>query len=217
MKEVVKRENVTKKFKGEQVLKGVSLDLEPGKIYGIVGKNGSGKTVLFKCIIGLLKVTTGTIYVHDKNIGKETDFAEDAGIIIEKPGFINGYTGFENLKYLAEIRHIIGDSEIKKAMIDVGLEPESKKKTGKYSLGMKQKLAFAQAIMEKPQLLVLDEPMNGLDQESIKNIKQLLIGLKEKGTTILMSSHYLEDTEMCDELYKMKDGKIYRLDDRQFN
>lgn len=207
MEYIAEIKNVSKKFGDETAVREVSLSLEPGKIYGIAGRNGSGKTVLFKMIIGFLRPTTGKIIVNGKEVGKDTDFAEDIGIIIETPGFLGGFCGYKNLEYLAAIRKRIGKEEIRKSMESVGLDPDSRKKVKKYSLGMRQRLGIAQAIMEHPKFLILDEPMNGLDREGAAEIRKLFLRLKEEGATILLSSHHREDMdELCDEAYEMEDG-----------
>lgn len=211
MEYVAEIKNVSKRFGDETVVREVSLSLEPGKIYGIAGRNGSGKTVLFKMVIGFLRPTMGKIFVHGKEIGKDADFAEDTGIIIETPGFLGGFSGYKNLEYLAAIKKKIGREEIRKSMELVGLDPDSRKKVKKYSLGMRQRLGIAQAIMEHPKFLVLDEPMNGLDREGAAEIRELFLRLKEKGTTILLSSHHREDMEeLCDKVYGMEDGRLQR-------
>lgn len=209
MTEIISIENLTKRFGGVPALENVNLSIEKGKIYGIIGRNGSGKTVLFKLITGYLKPTGGRVVVNGKEIGKDTDFAENIGIIIENPGFLNGYTGFKNLAYLAGIRNVIGKEEIRKSMEKVGLDPDSHKKVGKYSLGMKQRLGIAQAIMEDPEILILDEPMNSLDNQGVKDIRDLLMGLREEGKTIILASHNKEDIEiLCDEVYEMDQGRL---------
>ena len=204
----IRIENLCKNFKQEHVLKNITIEFEPGNIYGLVGKNGSGKTVLFKCMIGLLKPTSGKIFYDNEQLGENMDFAPNTGFIIETPGFLPQYTGYKNLKYLANIQNIIDDEDIIKAIELVGLDAKSKKRVGKYSLGMRQRLGIAQAIMENPQVLILDEPMNGLDQEGIEEVKQLLISLKNQGKTIILASHYLEDMEICDIVYGMEHGNI---------
>ena len=144
-----------------------------------------------------------------KEIGKDRDFADNIGIIIENPGFLNGYTGFKNLEYLANIRNVIGKEEIRESMEKVGLDPCSNKKVGKYSLGMKQRLGIAQAIMENPEILILDEPMNGLDNQGVEDVRGILMGLREEGKTIILASHNKEDIEiLCDEVYEMDRGKL---------
>lgn len=209
MESMIRVDNVTKKFGEETVLDNVSFRFERGKIYGIIGRNGSGKTVLFKTIIGFLKPTSGRVVVDGKEIGKDADFADNIGIIIETPGFLSSFNGYKNLEYLAGIKKIIGKEEIRKSMHRVGLEPDSRKKVGKYSLGMRQRLGIAQAIMENPDILILDEPMNGLDRQGVEEVRQILLGLKEEGKTILLASHNKEDIEiLCDEVYEMERGRV---------
>ena len=209
MESIIKVEKVTKKFGSDIALNNVSIEFERGKIYGIVGRNGSGKTVLFKTIIGFLKPTGGRIIVDGKEIGKDTDFADNTGIIIETPGFLSAYSGYKNLEYLASIKNIIGEKEIKKSMERVGLDPNSKKKVGKYSLGMRQRLGIAQAIMENPDILILDEPMNGLDNQGVEDVREILLNLKDEGKSIILASHNKEDIEvLCDEVYEMDHGKL---------
>lgn len=205
---IVKLDSVSKSFKKDSVLTDVSVEFEQGKIYGIVGKNGAGKTVLFKVIAGFLRPTSGHVYVKDKEIGINSDFAEDIGLIIETPGFLSQYSAYKNLEYLASIRNKITEKEIREAIRLVGLDDKSKKKVGKFSLGMRQRLGIAQAIMENPELIILDEPMNGLDKNGIAIVKDLLRKLKEEGKTIIMASHYAEDMEICDEVFEMEDGKL---------
>lgn len=209
MAEVIKIENLTKKFGDVTALENVNLSMERGKIYGVVGRNGSGKTVLFKLIAGYLRPTAGRVIVSGKEIGKDTDFAENIGIIIENPGFLKGYTGFKNLAYLASIRNVIGKEEIRASMEKVGLDPDSRKKVGKYSLGMKQRLGIAQAIMEDPGILILDEPMNSLDKQGVEEVRGILKGLRDEGKTIMLASHNKEDIEvLCDEVYEMDRGRL---------
>ena len=205
---IVKLDSVSKSFKKDSVLTDVSVEFEQGKIYGIVGKNGAGKTVLFKVIAGFLRPTSGHVYVKDKEIGVNSDFAEDIGLIIETPGFLSQYSAYKNLEYLASIRNKMTEKEIREAIRLVGLDDKSKKKVGKFSLGMRQRLGIAQAIMENPELIILDEPMNGLDKNGIAIVKDLLRKLKEEGKTIIMASHYAEDMEICDEVFEMEDGKL---------
>jgi len=174
-------ENATKKFGTQTVLNNVSLTLEDGKIYGFVGQNGCGKTVLFKSICGFIYLDRGTITVDGKVIGKDIDIIKDAGIIIESPGFLPNYSAFKNLKFLTMIKDNIGDEQIKSTLISVGLDSESKKVVGKFSLGMRQRLGIAQAIMENPHILILDEPMNGLDKRGVEDIRKILMDLKKKG------------------------------------
>ena len=212
MEYIAEIRNVSKKFGDETVVREVTMSLEAGKIYGVAGRNGSGKTVLFKMIIGFLRPSSGKIFVHGKEIGKDVDFAEDIGIIIETPGFLVSFNGYKNLEYLDCIKKQIGKEEIRLSMKLVGLDPDSKKKVKKYSFGMRQRLGIAQAIMEHPKYLILDEPMNGLDREGAANIRALFLKLKEEGVTILLASHHREDIEeLCDEVYEMEDGRLRRI------
>jgi len=207
----VKIEHVTKRFGEDLVLKEVNLTLKVGQVYGVVGNNGSGKTVLMKCICGFLPVTTGTIRVFGKEIGRDVDFPESLGVIIETPGFLTQYTGVKNLEILADMKRMISKADIRLILKKVGLDPDMKKPVGKYSLGMRQRLGIAQAIMEEPNLLVLDEPFNGLDAEGVLQMRKLLLGKKALGTTILLSSHNAEDIEtLCDTVSKMEQGKVLR-------
>lgn len=208
MSEIVKVENVTKYFKQEKVLDDVNMNLETGHIYGIVGKNGAGKTVLFKIIAGFIKPSSGKVTVAGKIIGVDRDFPDSLGLIIEIPGFLSQYNAYQNLLYLANINNKISKEDVKESIRMVGLDPGSNKKVGKFSLGMRQRLGIAQAIMENPNLIILDEPMNGLDKKGIEDVKELLLKLKGDGKTILMASHYAEDMEICDEVFQMEDGKL---------
>ena len=209
MESIIKVDKVIKKFGSDIALNNVSIEFERGKIYGIVGRNGSGKTVLFKTIIGFLKPASGRVIVDGKEIGKDTDFADNIGIIIETPGFLSSYSGYKNLEYLASIKNSIEKKEIKESMERVGLDPNSKKKVGKYSLGMRQRLGIAQAIMENPDILILDEPMNGLDNQGVEDVREILLNLKDEGKSIILASHNKEDIEvLCDEVYEMDHGKL---------
>ena len=200
MEEKIRIENVTKKFGSYAALDGISLSFEKGKIHGMIGRNGSGKTVLFKCICGFL---------DGKQIGKEIEAPESIGAIIETPGFLPGYSARQNLQFLAGIRRKIGKKEIDEAIRKVGLDPEAKKHVGKYSLGMRQRLGIAQTIMEEPSLLILDEPMNGLDNQGVQEMRQLFLKLKEEGKTILLASHNREDiAALCDTTVEIDRGKI---------
>ena len=204
---VVKIENVTKVYGNQTVLNNVSLICEKGNIYGLVGRNGSGKTVLLKCICGLIHPTSGVVHVWGKQIGKDVDFAEDTGFIIESPGFLPRETALANLKHLALIQGNTRITEIIESLKTVGLDPFLKKPVGKYSMGMRQRLGIAQAIMEKPHLLILDEPMNGLDNHGVEDIRSVLLLLKESGVTIILASHFKEDISyLCDEVYQIDAG-----------
>ena len=201
--------DLTKKFKEATVLDNITVDFEKGKVHGLIGRNGSGKTMLMKCICGIVPYKIGEIRVNDKIIGKDVDIPSNVGVIIETPGFLPNYSGFNNLKFLAKIRNKIGKDEIKAAIKSVGLNPDDKKHVGKYSLGMRQRLGLAQAIMEDPQLLILDEPMNGLDKDGVKDMRQYLLDLKAKGKTILIASHSAEDIDvLCDTVCEMDKGML---------
>lgn len=205
----VRLEQVSKKFGEEWALKEVSVQFERGKIYGIVGNNGSGKTVFMKCICGLLPITSGRIWVGGKEIGKEIDFPESLGVIIETPGFLSGLTGRKNLEILADLKKRTDRTGIEEAMRKVGLSPDMKKQVSKYSLGMRQRLGIAQAIMENPEFLVLDEPFNGLDHRGVEEIRKLLKDLKKEGKTMILASHNAEDINiLCDEVYEMDAGNL---------
>ena len=215
---MIKVNDICKSFKNEMVLKNVSAEFEKGKISGIIGKNGSGKTVLFKIICGFMKPESGEVRFYDKEdggytvIGKDVDFPKSLGVIIEAPGFLPFRSGYSNLSYLASLRGKIGKQEIIKTIELVGLDPKLKKGVGKYSLGMRQRLGIAQAIMEDPDFLVLDEPFNGLDEQGVLDMREVLLSLKEQGKTILIASHMKEDIELlCDSVYEMKSGVLTKL------
>ncbi|UJW59059.1 ATP-binding cassette domain-containing protein [Bacillus sp. A116_S68] len=201
--------NVSKTYKKTTLLDNISLQIEEGKTYGFVGYNGSGKSLLFKAICGLTKIQEGQIIVNNEQIGKDTDFINNAGVIVETPNFIPSLSGIENLRLLAEIQHTISDKEINEALVKVGLESHKDKKVKHYSLGMKQRLRIAQAIMENPKILILDEPFNGLDKDGIEIIHQLLLKEKSLGKTILLTSHHENDIDtLCDVVFEMNNGKI---------
>ncbi len=206
---IISVSNVTKKFRENTVLDNVSLEIEKGSVTGLVGRNGSGKTILMKCILGLVSPTSGIITVRDKRVGKDIDIPENVGVIIETPGFLPNFSGYNNLMQLAKIRRKIGKAEVRAAIQRVGLDPDDKKHVGKYSLGMRQRLGLAQAIMEDPDILILDEPMNGLDKEGVKDMRQYLLDLKAQGKTILIASHSAEDIDvLCDTVCEMDKGKL---------
>ncbi len=201
--------NLTKKFKEATVLNNINVDFEAGKVHGLIGRNGSGKTMLMKCICGIVPYNIGEIRVNDKIIGKDADIPVNVVVIIETPGFLPNYSGFNNLKFLAKISNKIGANEIKAAIKSVGLNPDDKKHVGKYSLGMRQRLGLAQAIMENPDILILDEPMNGLDKDGVKDMRQYLLDLKAQGKTILIASHSAEDIDvLCDTVCEMEKGLL---------
>jgi len=209
MEAAIKVENITKKFGETTVLDGISLTFEKNKIHGLIGRNGSGKTMLLKCICGFVIPTAGTIYVNGMQIGKDLDVPESVGIIIEAPGFLPNYDGYTNLKFLAAINNIISKEQIYAVIEKVGLDPKSKRPVGKYSLGMRQRLGIAQALMEDPDILILDEPMNGLDNQGVADIRKLLLELRNQGKTIILASHGKEDIEiLCDTVHELDHGKV---------
>lgn len=201
--------NLHKSFGKEEILHGINREFEAGKIHGIVGNNGSGKTVMMKCICGFLRPDKGQVIVNGEQIAKDIDFPGSIGIIIETPGFLPNLTGFKNLKILASLRDDIGEKEICQAIERVGLDPKLKKPVSKYSLGMRQRLGIAQAIMENPSLLILDEPFNGLDKDGVAGIRQLIKQLREEGKTILLASHNQADIdELCDTVCEIDVGTM---------
>ena len=209
---MIKVENVSLKIKKDMILRNINVEFERGKIHGIIGRNGSGKTMLMKCICGFIRPTEGEITVAGKRIGVDCDFPESVGVIIETPEFIPYYSGFKNLKLLADIRHKITDEDIRRSIELVGLDPKLKKSVKKYSLGMRQRLGLAQAIMENPDLLILDEPMNGLDKDGVEEMRKYLLDLKAQGKTILIASHSAEDIDvLCDSVVEMDKGKMERV------
>lgn len=200
---------LTKKFKKRTVLRDINLSLEFGNIYGFIGANGSGKSVFFKTICGFLKPDKGTVTANGKTIGKEIDFLPSLGVVIEKPGFIENYNQFDNLKYLAQINNIIDDKKIIEALHRVGLDTNNKEKVKTFSLGMRQRLAIAQAIMEDQKIIILDEPFNGLDKNGCNQIKNLLMELKSPDRLILLTSHIEGDIDsLSDYIFEFSDGKI---------
>lgn len=206
--------NYTKRFRKNIVLDNVNLHLASGKIYGFKGKNGSGKTMLMRAICGLLIPSEGEIVINNEVLHKDIDFPRSIGALIENPSFLNSYSGFANLKMLANLSGGITDSQIKTALYKVGLDPEDKKPYRKYSLGMKQKLGIANAIMGEPDIIVLDEPINALDEESVRLIKQELISLKNAGKLIIVACHDREELEfLSDVIIEIKDGKINDIEE----
>lgn len=210
MNNAVELKNVTKKFGNNTILSQINLTIPEGQIVGIIGKNGSGKSMLFKVISGLVRVSEGEVRVWDKEIGRNGSFPEDTGFLIERPGFLPHLSGIKNLQILADIQKRVDREQVQSTIRLVGLDPDMKRSFAKYSLGMKQKLGIAQALMEKPRLLVLDEPMNNLDEESIVLTREILMDLnKKEGVTILMTSHDEQDIRtLCNAVYLIKDGMM---------
>jgi ABC-2 type transport system ATP-binding protein len=201
--------NMTHQFGSDIVLRQVNARFTTGKIHGIVGRNGSGKTVLLKCILGFLYPTQGKAVVFGRQIGKDCQFAPDTGMMIEAPGFIPTESGYNNLSWLMGLHAKANRNRIDEVMRIVGLDPKSRKTVGKYSVGMRQRLGIAQAIMEEPQLLVLDEPLNGLDNRGVADMHQLFIDLRGRGVTIIMASHNpLDITALCDTVSEMDGGVL---------
>ena len=206
---VVRLEDYCKSFKSAEVLKNINLTLESGKVIGLKGKNGSGKTMLMRAISGLILPTSGKVYINDKELGRQISFPPSVGILIENPSFISNYTGFKNLKILASIQNRISDDEIRDAIRKVGLDPDDKRTFKKYSLGMKQRIGIAAAIMERPDIVILDEPINALDEAGAGLIKGLLDELKANGSLIIIACHDTEELNyLSDEIYEIYDGEI---------
>ena len=209
---IIEVRNVTKKFGQAVILNDVSASFEKGKIHGLIGRNGSGKTMLLKCICGLVPVTQGEIYIDGMQVGQGNETTKKLGVIIEEPGFLYNYSGYNNLKFLAKINKKISKEKIRQTIQMVGLDPDSKKHVGKYSLGMRQRLGLAQAIMEDPEILLLDEPMNGLDKHGVGEMRELFRSFADQGKTIIMANHSSEDIEvLCDTVHEMDLGVISRV------
>ena len=212
----IKVKNLSKKLSNNIVLDDINIDLCSGKIYGFVGKNGSGKTMLMRAICGLILPTSGCVEIDGKVIGKDISFPEGVGALIENPGFISSYSGFKNLKTLAQIKNEISDDDIISILEQVGLDPYNKKSFRKYSLGMKQKLGIAGAMMENPKLLILDEPFNGLDEESVDKVRQLIMERRGKDSLTIISCHDSDEIDkICDEIITIKLGKIVSVEDNK--
>lgn len=212
MSDYVILQNIGKSFKNESIISNIDLSIKSGTITGIIGRNGSGKTVMLKILCGLMRPSVGTVIINGEVMGDYRRHPDNIGAVIENPGFIPYRSGYKNLKYLADIQKKIGKEEIRAAIKKVGLDPDSKKHVSKYSLGMKQRLGIAQALMEHPDLIILDEPMNGLDKQGVEEIRNLLIDLKKQGKTIIITSHNSEDIDiLCDDVYEMDRGDIKKM------
>lgn len=212
MSDIICIDNLSLTIKKNEILKNISHNFGQGKIHGLIGRNGSGKTMLMKCICGFVHAEKGTVSVAGKIIGRDCDFPENVGIIIETPGFIPYYSGYKNLKLLADLNRKIDSDRIKSCIKQIGLDPNSKLQVRKYSLGMRQRLGLAQAIMENPDILILDEPMNGLDKDGVADMRKYLLDLKEQGKTILIASHSAEDIEiLCDTVCEMDKGVLTEI------
>ncbi|MFJ7730805.1 ABC transporter ATP-binding protein [Lysinibacillus sp. NPDC097231] len=211
---VIELQNISKQYSGHEVLTAIQLNIAQGQTVGIVGGNGSGKSVLFKLICGFEVPTKGQVKIRQQVLGEQIDFPEGVGVFINEPGYIELFSGFKNLQYLAAINNRITNKQIEDAMQLVGLNPKNKTKVKDYSLGMKQKLGIAQAIMENQDILILDEPFNALDYKTYQDVKKIIKNLKEQQKTILLTSHHFDDIkELCDEIYVIEDGGLIPLTD----
>ncbi|MBR6275276.1 MAG: ATP-binding cassette domain-containing protein [Lachnospiraceae bacterium] len=206
---MIEIKNLNLTIKNKHILSNINMSLSDGKAYGFVGNNGCGKTMLMKCICGLIKPSSGEVIVDGRRVGKDDDFIRDAGIIIETPGFITFYSGFQNLKFLADIKGKIDDETIRETMRKCGLDPALRLSYRKYRLGMKQRLGISQAIMEDPKYLILDEPMNGLDKKGVADVREILLEMKKKEKTLIISSHNQADIDyLCDGVFEIDAGEI---------
>lgn len=209
---ILEIKNVTKSFGDNKVLDNINVKIESGKIYGFIGKNGSGKSVLLKLICGFYNTDEGEILLDGYNYSKNNDFPKNTRALIEKPNFLPDLTGYENLKLLASIQNKIEDKQINEALEKVNLVEEKDKKYSKYSLGTKQKLGIAQVIMENPDIIILDEPLNGIENDTAKKIRKLLLEEKSKNKIIIIASHIKEDiTMLADTIFELDAGKIREI------
>lgn len=205
----IKINDVSKIIKGNTVLDHITMEMKSGNIYGLQGINGSGKTMLMRAICGLINPSSGTIEIDGVVLGKEFSFPENIGVMLENPSFLSGYTGYENLKLLTAIKNVIGPKEIRMALTAVGLDPDDKRKYKKFSLGMKQRLGIACAIMEDPELIILDEPFNALDDAGVGLVKKIIINLKKKGKLVILSCHDKKELEtLSDKIFHLRAGKF---------
>lgn len=209
-------DHVTKTIKGVDVLMDISMTLESGKIVGFRGVNGSGKTMLMRMISGLIRPTKGTVTIDGKVLGKDLSFPPSIGTLIENPAFLDGYSGFDNLKILASIRNRVSDDDIRETILRVGLDPENKKAFKKYSLGMKQRLGIAAAVLEHPELILLDEPTNALDVDGVEMVQNVIQQEKERGALILLSCHDPQVLNfLADEIYHIQEGRLTSHTDKE--
>lgn len=202
-------QNLSKTIKGNAVIQDISMNLKSGVIYGFKGINGSGKTMLMRLICGLIRPTEGEIRINGKTLGKDLSFPESIGVFLENPAFLDSYSGFQNLKILASIKSVATDEDIRATLSRVGLSPNDKKKYRKYSLGMKQRLGIAAAIMEKPDIVILDEPTNSLDADGVMLVKQIMQEEKVRGALVILSCHdgaLLEG--LSDEIFLLECGHL---------
>lgn len=205
----IKIENVSKRIKGNTVLDSITMEMRSGKIYGLQGVNGSGKTMLMRVIIGLIRPTEGRVTIDGKVLGKSVDFPESIGFLLENPTFLGRYSGFDNLKMLAGIKNRISSERIRESLELVGLNPEDPKKYKKYSLGMKQRLGIAAAIMEEPDIVIFDEPTNALDEKGVELVKVIVAKQRERGALVIISCHDIHILqEISDEIVKLEEGKV---------
>lgn len=211
---ILSAKNITKRIRKSIILDDISLDLYSGKVYGFVGPNGCGKTMLFRALSGLMSINSGTIVLDDKILRKDFSVLPSLGIVLENVSMYPNMTGYENLSYLAKFKGIINDADIRKAIKLVGLDPKDKRVYRKYSLGMKQRLAIAQAIMESPDVIMLDEPTNALDREGLGRIRKVILEQKERGALVLLASHNQEDIRLLsDVVFEMENGRVvHRLE-----
>lgn len=207
--------NATKTIRQTVILKNVDLVLEGGRVYGLQGPNGGGKTMLMRLISGLIRPTEGQVLIDGKQLGKDMDFPSSMGLLIENPAFLPSYTGFENLRLLAQLRERVDEAQIRQTLADVGLDPNDKRKYRKYSLGMKQRLGIASAIMEQPKLILLDEPTNALDENGVAQIMELIRRERERGALIIIACHDAEILEsISDEIFTVAGGHVERKGQR---
>ena len=201
--------NLNKEIGKTMILQNINMQMEQGEIYGLMGINGSGKTMIMRCMCGLVRPTNGSVKINGKELGKDIDFPQSLGALIENPGFIEHYSAIDNMKALASIRKKVGELEIKELLQRVGLDDKDKKKVKKYSLGMRQKLGIAMALLEDPDMIILDEPFNALDEKSVEIVKQIILDAKKRNKLIIISCHNKDDlNQLSDEIYKIENGHI---------